>query len=307
MPLPITIILYILLAHLGILLLVLLLIGLILCLRVKLTVTYGEELIIVLKLLFYKYYVYPDVKVNGPHRMSRGRANRILSWKRKKAEWRKKERESRHAELNRYKKRKQAAGASGTPSGSKKRSLSIFFDDLSLILKLLRKLVRRFGHHLHVDVARIKLKIGTDDAATTAVAYGATCQIINVLLPILKSSKHFSLPKKTDLDVQADFLSDEIVSDVKITFSMRIWQLLDVIVRAVIVYLEHREDRLPPDADEKIGIPLLDRFDEVLKMVPDRKPKKRKRSPPQAQKPAAEAPAEPQVASDGEADSKGNP
>lgn len=225
----------------GIPLLLLLLIGLILLLRVKLILLYddgGPRLDI--RLLFYNYRLYPDEPSKGPHSMSRRRARQILENKKRKRAFLKWLRDLFRSELT----EEQLAR---TQTGKKKKgghSVSLLLDDLSLVLKLIKRLIGRFGHHLRVDLSCLKLTVATSDAAATAVAYGAVCGVINTLIPILQDLKGVSLPDADRLEVRADFLSDELKADVKITLSLRLWQIADILIRAVFAYLEHKDGDL---------------------------------------------------------------
>jgi len=89
------------------------------------------------------------------------------------------------------------------------------------------------------------------DAANTAIAYGAVTQAVNLLFPILSKAKNFNVPKSTDVDIQADFLSEASEIDISISFSLRVWHLFHVAFAALGTFIKHqikkfgRSDQVP--------------------------------------------------------------
>ncbi|MBQ2999094.1 MAG: DUF2953 domain-containing protein [Clostridia bacterium] len=89
-------------------------------------------------------------------------------------------------------------------------------------------------------MARVKIKVATGDAATTAVAYGAACTALNILLPVLAEVKNFSLPREKDFSVEPDFLGETPELDVKLSFSLRVWHVFSVALGALKKFLAHK-------------------------------------------------------------------
>lgn len=75
--------------------------------------------------------------------------------------------------------------------------------------------------------------IGTGDAASTALTYGAVTQAINVIFPLLDNIGTLSLPDAKKIDIRADFTSEESEIDIKISFSLRVWHLFHVAFAAL--------------------------------------------------------------------------
>ena len=94
-------------------------------------------------------------------------------------------------------------------------------------------MVGTFFGHLKIKIARIRLTIATGDAASTAIAYGAVTQAINVLFPILDQIKTLKTPQNKDIDIRADFCSDESEIEIEISFSLRVWHLFHVAFAAL--------------------------------------------------------------------------
>jgi hypothetical protein len=169
--------------------------------------------------------------------MSRRKAERIRAKARKKAQ---KKRDAALAKAEAKKQKKEAA------KGKPKKSMSEILDSVSMIRGIAAEVIRRFFKHLRIDVARVKIKVATGDAATTAVAYGAACTALNILLPVLSEVKNFSLPREKDFSVEPDFLGETPELDVKLSFSLRVWHVFSVALGALKKFLSHKAKSANP-------------------------------------------------------------
>ena len=122
----------------------------------------------------------------------------------------------------------------------KKKSLSESISDVKLITDIVLAVLKKFFGHLQIKMSRIKIVVASGDAATTAIAYGAVTQSLNILLPALESVKNFKRLKKTEIDVRADFLADSPTFDVKISFSLRVWHIFDVAIAALVRFIKNK-------------------------------------------------------------------
>ncbi len=221
MPLPLIIICLVLLAAA-------LLILLVLSLKGTLTIEYKDELSLYFSFGPIKIKIFPfkeKKKKHLFHSMSAWRAKRIRNAARRKEERR----------LKRKAKRKKPLSTGKKPAEKKKSGIKLGREEIGDIIGILQLatelaaiIVKRFAKRLHVKVARLRVKVASPDAATTALAYGAVTQTVNILLPILSETKHFDIPKKKDFDISCDFLSDTPEFDLKIAFSLRVWHLFDI-------------------------------------------------------------------------------
>lgn len=114
-----------------------------------------------------------------------------------------------------------------------KKSISETISDIKLITDIALAVIKKFFGHLQIRLTRIKIVIATGDAATTAIAYGAITQSLNILLPVLESVKNFKKLKKTEIDIKTDFLADSPTVDVEISFAIRVWHVFDVAFAAL--------------------------------------------------------------------------
>ena len=122
----------------------------------------------------------------------------------------------------------------------KKKSISETIADVKMITSISLAVIKKFFSHLQIKMTRIKMVVATGDAATTAIAYGAITQSINILLPALEEVKNFKKLKDTDIDIRTDFLADSPTVDVKISFSIRVWHIFDVGIAALVKFIKRK-------------------------------------------------------------------
>ena len=122
---------------------------------------------------------------------------------------------------------------------------------ITLIKALVAKVVKKFWKHLRIDIARIKIKVATGDAASCAVAYGAITAAITTIFPLLEKVKNFSLPDSDEIDVSIDFLGEGIEADVKLSFSLRVWHLFDVAFGALGTFIKHTFKKMLKNPNHK--------------------------------------------------------
>ena len=202
-----------------------------LSLRAKITICYNNELALFVRVLCVKIRILPKKAKKGPHSMSATKAKKIRQKAAKKAEKKR---------IAKQEKAEKKAQKKAEKKNAPKKSVGEILDMIDLIRGLLAVIIGRFFKHLRIDVARLRIKVATPDAATTAIAYGAVTQSINLLFPLLEKVKNFSLPDTADLDVQADFLSEAPQADIILSFSIRVWHVLDIAIGALKRFLKHK-------------------------------------------------------------------
>lgn len=188
-------------------------------LKATITIAYADEVTLSVKVLFLNIRILPKKEKQGKRSMSAKQAAKLRKKMAKKA-----------AKKRQAAKEKELAKAEKKAQGQKKpkKTIGEIMDIITLVRKLAGEVIRRFFKHLRIDVARLRVKVATPDAATTAIAYGAVTQAVNLLLPVLEQVKNFTLPDATELSIEADFLSEAPDIDVKLSFSLRVWHLFDV-------------------------------------------------------------------------------
>lgn len=198
-----------------------LLIALLLSTKVLLHIRYEESLTVYLRVLFVKIRLYPSEKEKKkyPHSMSKRKAQKIkdsLKKKQKGEPKKKKKRKSKEKE----KEPKEAPDL-----------ISI----LSIITSFVKSFLRLFAGSVRIRSSRLHIVVAAEDAADTAIAYGALTQAVNLLFPMLDGIKTFKhLPRGKELSVRADFLSDTPKIDADVELYIRVGSALKAVCLAAI-------------------------------------------------------------------------
>lgn len=191
-------------------LLILLIITLLLLIRVKIIVEYSsDEVKLGLRIL--------GIKIS------------LIPRKEKKKKVRLKDYSYKALEKRRIKEAKKKDKPQKKESKKQKHVLSSqkdapFTEKLSLITGIVKYLISRFFRYLRIDLTRVIVVVGSSDAAKTAVMYGIINQGVALLLDILGAITNIKRNKKTDISVSPDFTKEKIEADIKLAFSLQVWQ-----------------------------------------------------------------------------------
>lgn len=203
-----------------------------LSIKVTVTVIYNEELMLYVRVLFVKIKILPKSnKKSGPHSMSTEKAKKIRRKLKKKSE--KKKLKAKE------KKRKKQEKKENVKAVENKKSFSEIIEIIRMITDVVKTALKVFFGHIRIKVARLHVNVATGDAATTAIAYGAISQAAFYLFDALELPKNISKPDVRDFSVKADYLSDKLTADIKISFSVRLWHVLHTAFAALGKAIKH--------------------------------------------------------------------
>lgn len=121
-----------------------------------------------------------------------------------------------------------------------KKNIREIISNVQMITSIAVAVLEKFFKHLRIRLARIKIVVATGDAASTAIAYGAITQSINLLFPLLEKVKNFEKLPKSDISVDLDYLAEEPTVDIKLMFSIRVWHVFDVAFAALGRFIKHK-------------------------------------------------------------------
>jgi hypothetical protein len=109
-------------------------------------------------------------------------------------------------------------------------------EKLEMILALLQLLYRETGGKLRLRVRRLHLWVGTDDAAKTAILYGAVLQSATYLLQWIDT--HLLRIDRRDgaMTVEPDFVSGKCHADIDLTCSIRLYTALVIGIRMLLAF-----------------------------------------------------------------------
>ena len=68
---------------------------------------------------------------------------------------------------------------------------------------------------------------------------------------MLEQVKNFSLPDADEIDVKADFLSEDFEADVRLSFSLRVWHLFDIAFGATGTFIKHTVKKMLKNPNHK--------------------------------------------------------
>ena len=198
-----------------------LLIALLLSTKVLLHIRYEESLTVYLRVLFVKIRLYPSEKEKKkyPHSMSKRKAQKIKDSLKKKQK-----------EEPKKKKKRKSKGKEKEP-----KEAPDLISILSIITNFVKSFLRLFAGSVRIRSSRLHIVVAAEDAADTAIAYGALTQAVNLLFPMLDGIKAFKhLPRGKELSVRADFLSDTPKIDADVELYIRVGSALKAVCLAAI-------------------------------------------------------------------------
>lgn len=204
---------------------ILFLIALILFLPVHITAVIRGEAAVFIRILFIKIKLFP-----------------ISEAKKKKAK----------KATNKKEKQKKTEEKKSEEKEAKKEKRSIP-ELIRSVADVLSVFLKQFSKHVRIRVLRYKIIIGTDDAAKTALLYGAAEQATAYLFAALGENINFAFSKKNSL-VWVDFTSEKTVADVKIDVSINVFGALAMILPTFMAYIRNfgtpkhkEEDKIPSE------------------------------------------------------------
>ena len=130
----------------------------------------------------------------------------------------------------------------------KRQSRPPITEFVPLVGRVAKLFFSRFFGKLHVQVARLHIRVGSDDAATTAILYGTMYQSLSFLMEGLQRITHMDELDKADILLIPDYTSDRISFDANITFRVTLGNVLGALIKAVWAFMRGYSD-IKPDPD----------------------------------------------------------
>lgn len=212
---------------------------LLLTVRAKLTIEFNEIFSLWVSFLGIKFKLIPkkpkkyNLRNYTPEKIAKRDAKAAKAAARKaeadakrKAEKAKKKRKKKALKNKMTREEKKAARA------EKRSKIPPISDMLELFFKVIELLTSNFIKHFHFHVVRIRIKVGSEDAAKTAMLTTAIGMAIEPLLVFLDRNSNLHGKNTADIDISPDYLSETIKYDVKLAFSMSLGSLIWVLLRA---------------------------------------------------------------------------
>ena len=107
-------------------------------------------------------------------------------------------------------------------------------DSADLLITVIEELLTSFSGRLHFHVTRIRISVGSDNAARTALLTTVIDSSIDPLLFFINKHSNLHISRNADICVYPDFLSEKIKYDVKLAFSMSLGSFLITLIKTAI-------------------------------------------------------------------------
>ena len=214
--------------------------------RAKISLVYNDELILKVKILGFTLFEIPEkprkyrLRDYTPKKIAkRGDGNKVTTWRgklwNKSKQFTSKISEKLFGKSKLFKKKDKKKKKQ--KEEKKKTKLPPFSDMTELFFRIISLFFGKFFKRLHIKVAKIRIAVGSGDAATTALLYCAVCSALNPVLVVLDNHSNLHGMKKADICITPDYLREDIDFDVDLGFSICIMGLVGVLLRVLISLL----------------------------------------------------------------------
>ena len=200
--------------------------------RARVDLKFKDELSLKVSFLGIKLFALP--KKPKKYKISNYTLKKIAKRDKKKAEKEAKKAEKQKSKQARKQKKKgEKKKLSKEEKKAKKANRPAISDMADLFLRLIKLFFSKFFGRFHFHVAKVRIKVGSSDAAKTALLHTAICAAFKPLLIILDKHSNLHGMKNADIDISPNFLSEKIEFDVDLGFSMSLGALLGVLLRVL--------------------------------------------------------------------------
>lgn len=200
-------------------------------LRAEVVIAYSDDLALTVRVLGIPIKILPKKK-------KKIRISDYSKKKRAKYEAAQREKALKKADKKKKKDQEKAQKKADQAAGKEKPKKPIG-EIIDMIKDLVVVAVGRFAKHIRIRVARLHIGVATGDAASTAILYGIIAPTVACIATYLDSTSTLRHPAKSDVDIHADYLSEEMKIDIEIGFSICVWQLFDILFRTGFKLIKH--------------------------------------------------------------------
>ena len=175
---------------------------------IHVTVGLTESVSVMVRVLFLKIPILPKVKKKKKKK------------KEKKPKKEKKKKEKKPEDKTKKKKKK-------------KKKVSDIVALVRMLLNVVVALFKRLGRNFKIRVYAYEICVASEEAAKTAVMYGAVKTLSETIFLRLQDSINFKIVKKAPLGIYVDFLEEKFKANVKIDFSISIAGVFGILFAAI--------------------------------------------------------------------------
>ncbi len=206
---------------------------------IRIRVCYASEVELWVRFGLIKLKILPGkVKKINPRAFRIDRFRKMRIKKRALAFKKARKAEAKKTKKKAAKEKKKAEKKAGTAKKKKRSTKQTVEWILRLVNDVVFAVIKCFGRHLRVDVARLHVNVATGDAAKTAITYGAVTQSAAYLLTLLSETMHFDYTRNADVAIYTDYLSEKSTVEADITFRIRLWHIFAILNTAIIGFFK---------------------------------------------------------------------
>ncbi|MBO5305721.1 MAG: DUF2953 domain-containing protein [Clostridia bacterium] len=210
---------------LWILLSILVLLLLLSILSARMVLEYREDITLSLSVLFLNFRLFPAKKEKI--RLSDYSKKAIEKQKRKEIKKAKKEKTKKQAVKN----------------NQEKTQSKDILEKLKDIRELVTALLDKTFGHLSIGATRIRILVATGDAASTAILCGAVSGAVSLLMETLDHFGKLKTKARDEITVAPDYLAEQTTADIRLVFSLRVWQILDILLKSFTIYIKTKKQK----------------------------------------------------------------
>lgn len=201
--------------------------------RLRFRIAYVDEFVASLQVWFIKIRFFP-------HKAPKPPKPQKFEIKRFRKRLKKRMRKADKIEEKKLKKQAKANDTEKTEKSEQKSKPRDIKGLLDMLIDVLKILLDKFPRYLKTKVDRLVIGVASDDAATTALTYGAVVQSVQYIITLLENKAGLYAGKKSCVSVYPDFTCDKWNAEIDITLSIRIWQVISIGISLLLWYVKRR-------------------------------------------------------------------
>ncbi len=149
----------------------------------------------------------------------------------------KKEKEKSEKAPKKSKPKKKRAEKKPADESEKKENKNALIPMIPELIKLVFDVLKRAPRKLRLEINRLRLSVGAENAADTAIRYGAVTQAVGAALTLAEEHADVRVGKDAVMTVP-NFLSGKTDADISVRLSVRVGSVLGLGLRFVFNFLQ---------------------------------------------------------------------
>lgn len=109
-------------------------------------------------------------------------------------------------------------------------------ENIKNIARLISSFVKFCTPYMHVKLAKIHIKVASDDAAKTAILYGVISGAVAILIDTVDENTKLHKLKRKSVIIEPDFLSNKTAAKINVSLSISVFGAISTILKMIIKY-----------------------------------------------------------------------